>query len=84
MNTAPDEARAALARIRDQQEQVIRAALVPTWYWWTIGVGMVAIGAAADTRRPVVIAVVVPIVALCMAALTDDLRGRSRRQDQER
>lgn len=46
MNTAPDEASAALARIRDQQEQVIRAALVPTWCWRTIGVGMLAIGAA--------------------------------------
>lgn len=70
MNAAPDEASAALARIRDYQEQVIRAALVPTWYWWTIGVGMVAIGATADTRRPVVLAVVIPIVALGMAALT--------------
>jgi len=70
MNTAPDEASAALAQIRDQQEQVIRAALIPNWYWWAIGVGMVAIGAAADTRRPVVLAVVIPIVGLAMLALT--------------
>ena len=70
MTTAPDEASAALAQIRDHQEQVIRTALIPTWYWWAIGVGMVATGAAVDTRRPVVLAVVIPIVALCMAALT--------------
>ena len=70
MNTAPDEASAALAQIRDRQEHVIRAALIPNWYWWAIGVGMVAIGAAADTRRPVVLGVVIPIVALAMAALT--------------
>lgn len=70
MNTAPDEASAALAQIRDRQEQVIRAALIPRWYWWAIGAGMVAIGAAADTRRPVVLAVVIPIAALCVAALT--------------
>ena len=70
MNTAPDEASAALAQIRDRQEQVIRAALIPTWYWWAIGVGMVAIGAAADTRRPVVLATVIPVVGLCMVALT--------------
>lgn len=70
MGTAPDEARAALAQIRGHQEQVIRAALIPTWYWWTIGVGMVAIGAVADSRRPVVLATVIPVVAVCMAALT--------------
>jgi hypothetical protein len=70
MNTAPDEASAALAQIRDHQEQVIRAALIPPWYWWAIGVGMVAIGAATDTRKAVVLAVVIPIVALGMAALT--------------
>jgi len=70
MNTAPDEASASLAQIRDRQEQVIRAALIPNWYWWAIGVGMVAIGAAADTRRPVVLAVVIPLAAIAMAALT--------------
>jgi hypothetical protein len=70
MNTAPDEASAALAQVRGHQEHVIRAALIPAWYWWAIGVGMVAIGAAADTRRAVVLAVVIPIVALAMAALT--------------
>jgi hypothetical protein len=70
MNTAPDEASAALAQIRDHQEQVIRAALIPRWYWWAIGVGMIVIGAAADTRRPVVLGVVIPIAALAMAALT--------------
>lgn len=70
MNTAPDEASAALADIRDRQEQVIRAAVIPNWYWWAIGVGMVAIGAAADTRRPVVLGIVIPIVALAMVALT--------------
>jgi hypothetical protein len=70
MNTAPDEASAALAQIRDHQERVIRAAIIPNWYWWAIGIGMVAIGAAADTRKPVVLGVVIPIVALGMVALT--------------
>lgn len=70
MNTHPDEASAALAEIQSRQEQVIRAALIPTWYWWAVAVGMVVIGAAVDTKRPTVIGVVVPIAAICIAALT--------------
>jgi hypothetical protein len=72
MSTAPhpEEAAAALAQIRSSQEQVIRAALIPAWYWWAVAVGMVAIGAAVDTREPVVLGVVIPIVALGIAALT--------------
>lgn len=70
MNTAPDEASAALAQIRDHQEQVIRAALIPNWYWWAIGVGMVVIGTAVDSRKPVVLGIAIPIAALAMAAFT--------------
>lgn len=70
MNTAPDEASEALAQIRSRQEQVIKAALIPTWYWWVIGVGMVAIGAVADTKKAVALAIVIPIVAVAMAGLT--------------
>jgi len=70
MNTHPDEASAALSDIQSRQERVIRAAHIPVWYWWAVAVGMVVIGAAADTRRPVVLAVVIPIAGLCIAALT--------------
>ena len=70
MNTHPDEASAALADIQSRQEQVIRAALIPNWYWWAVAVGMVAIGAAVDTKRPVVLGVVIPVAALCIAGLT--------------
>ena len=70
MNTHPDEASAALSDIQSRQEQVIRQALIPTWYWWAVAAGMVVIGAAADTRRPVVLAVVIPIAGLYIAALT--------------
>jgi len=70
VNAHPDEASAALADIQSRQEQVIRSAWIPTWYWWVVAVGMVVIGAAADTRRPVVLGVVIPIAGLCIAALT--------------
>ena len=66
----PDEATSALAQIRQRQGSVIAAVLVPAWYWWAVAAGMVAIGAAADTRDPVVLAVVIPAAAILIAALT--------------
>ncbi len=66
----PDEAASALAEIREQQGRVIDAVLVPAWYWWVVAAGMVAIGAAVDTRDPAVLAVVIPVAAVVIAALT--------------
>jgi hypothetical protein len=70
MNTHPDDASAALASIQTRQAQVIRAFQIPVWYWWAVAAGMVIIGAAADTRRPVVLGIVIPIAALALAGLT--------------
>jgi hypothetical protein len=66
----PDEATSALAQIRQQQGKVIDAVLVPAWYWWAVAAGMIVIGAAADTRDAVVLAVVIPVAAVLVAALT--------------
>jgi hypothetical protein len=65
-----DEAADALAEIGRQQAKVIDAVLVPLWYWVVIAVGMVAIGAAADTHRRLVLAVVIPVAVIVMASLT--------------
>ena len=46
--TAP-EAAAELAEIRRRQEQVIKAVLVPVWFWWVIAAAIVAIGVARDS-----------------------------------
>lgn len=48
----PDQAAAALADIRQRQQHVIDAVLVPPWHWWVVAAGMVAIGVAADAGRP--------------------------------
>jgi hypothetical protein len=66
----PDEAASALAGIRQQQEQVIDAVLVPSWYWWVVAPMMVAIGGATDTRRPAVLAVIIPVAVVIIAVLT--------------
>src|SRR6476659_5953700 len=57
----PEEAARALVEIDRRQEQVIRLAAVPTWYWWAIAVLMVAFAAAVDTRRGPVIGVAVAL-----------------------
>jgi hypothetical protein len=66
----PEEAASALAGIRRQQEQVIDAVLVPRWYWWAVAAAMVAIGAAADSHRTVVLAVVIPVAVVAIVAMT--------------
>ena len=63
------EAAAALAEIQRRQEQVIKAVLVPGWYWWAMAAAIVAIGAARDSGDPVVQAIAIPLAALVIAGL---------------
>jgi hypothetical protein len=66
----PDNAASALAEIGRRQSQVIEAVLVPGWYWLAVGAAMVVIGAAADYRHTVVLAVAIPVAVVAIAALT--------------
>jgi hypothetical protein len=72
MTSPPDstDAARALHEIGRRQGRVIEAVLVPVWYWWVVAAGMIAIGAAADTKRPVVLAVVIPLAVLAIVGLT--------------
>ncbi len=76
------EAAAALAEIQRRREQVIKAVLVPVWYWWAMAAGMVAIGAARDTGDLVVQAITIPLAALVMAVLTGAMIPAVRRRVQ--
>jgi hypothetical protein len=53
----PEEAARALTEIGQRQEQVIRLAVIPNWYWWAIAVLMVVFAAAVDTRRGLVVGI---------------------------
>lgn len=76
------QAAAELAEIQRRQEQVIKAVLVPGWYWWVIAAGIVAIGAARDSGDLVVQAITIPLAALVMAVLTGAMIPEVRRRVQ--
>ena len=63
------EAAAELAEIQRRQEQVIKAVLVPGWYWWAMAAAIVAIGVARDSGDLVVQAVMIPLAVLVIAVL---------------
>ena len=63
------DAAAELAEIQRRQQQVIKTALVPVWYWWLWAAPMVAIGAARDSHDRVVLAITIPLAVLVMAVL---------------
>jgi quinol-cytochrome oxidoreductase complex cytochrome b subunit len=76
------EAAAELAEIQRRQEQVIKAVLVPVWYWWVIAAAIVAIGAARDSGDLVVQAITIPLAVLVMAVLTGAMIPEVRRRVQ--
>ena len=63
------EAAAALAEIQRRQGHVIKAVLVPGWYWWAMAAAIVAIGAARDSGDLVVQAIMIPLAVLVMVVL---------------
>ncbi|MGE5289063.1 MAG: hypothetical protein ACM3ML_18080 [Micromonosporaceae bacterium] len=63
------EAAAELAEIQRRQEQVIKTALVPVWYWWALAAPIVAYGAARDSGNLLVQAITIPLAVLVMAVL---------------
>jgi hypothetical protein len=61
-------AAAELAEIGRRQQRVIKAALVPVWYWWLMAADGVAIGAARDSHDRLVLAITIPLATLVFAA----------------
>lgn len=76
------EAAAAMAEIQRRQAKVIKAVLMPGWYWWAMAAGMVAIGAARDTGDLLAQAITIPLAALVMAVLTGAMIPAVRRRVQ--
>src|SRR5690349_14775056 len=66
----PDEAARALAEIGQAQEQVIKLAVIPTWFWWAIGVLMLGFSAAVESKRDLAIGIGTAVFVLGVIAST--------------
>jgi hypothetical protein len=76
------EAAAELAEVARRQGQVIKAVLVPVWYWWVMAAAMIAYGAARDSGDLLVQAITIPLAVLVMAVLTGAMIPAVRRRVQ--
>jgi hypothetical protein len=76
----PVEAQRALDEIRDRQRQVVTAAPIPGWFWPAVAVLMVTLTVGVESRRPVLIAITVPLFAIGLIATIFGVVLRSRAQ----
>jgi hypothetical protein len=74
----PEEAAAALAQVRAQQQQVIATSPIPGWYWPALGGLMFGFTAGVESRKPAVIAVASVAFAIGVAALVLSVVARQR------
>lgn len=81
---SPAEAAQALADIRLRQQQVIDLAMIPAWYWWTVGGLMVVLGAGVDSHAPAAIGLTVSVFVAGLLAATGWVVGRAFRHAQLR
>jgi len=76
----PDEAAQALTEIGHRQEQVIKLAIIPRWYWWAIAGLMVGLSAAIDSHRPLAIGIGTSVFVIGVLAATGRVMiGATRR-----
>ena len=80
----PEEAARALTEIGQRQEQVIRLAVIPNWYWRAIAVLMVAFAAAVDTRQGLLIGIGTAVLVAGVLATTARVVFRAVRSAQPR
>jgi hypothetical protein len=80
----PEETARALTEIDQRQEQVIRRAAIPTWYWWAIAVLMVTLAAAIDTRQGLIIGIATAVFVAGVLTTTGRVVVRAVRSAQPR
>jgi hypothetical protein len=79
-----DDAARALVEIDQRQEQVIKLALIPWWYWWAIAVLIVGLTAAVESERPLVIGIGVSVFVVGLLSATGWVVARQFRDAQLR
>ncbi|WNV90440.1 hypothetical protein [Umezawaea sp. Da 62-37] len=74
----PGQAADALAEIRQRQGQIIERALIPTWFWWAIGLLVAGFSAAVETDNGLALGIGTTVFVLgnCAAVGAMAIRGR--------
>jgi hypothetical protein len=80
----PDDAARALVEIDQRQEQVIKLAIIPWWFWWALAVLQVGLSAAVESKRPLVIGIGVSVFVLGVLSVTGWVVARMIRNAQLR
>lgn len=63
-----EDAARQLAEIEARQGRALRQVLVPRWYWWAVGIGMVLLGLVVDTQPSPLIVAAALVFAVAVAA----------------
>ena len=66
----PGDAGTALGEIRRRQDQVIDAAIVPSWYWWAVAAASVGLGVVVDGRSAIAIGAAAVAYAIGVTGLS--------------
>ncbi|MBI5089144.1 MAG: hypothetical protein HZB15_09885 [Actinobacteria bacterium] len=75
------EAELALGTIEQRRHQIIDEVALPTWYWWGLAAGWIALGIISDLDRPwLSVAATVAFGAAHAAVASRVLSGRRRSQ----
>lgn len=76
----PRDALTALDEIGERRQQVVDVATIPNWYWLFVGLPMIGLAVAVDTRAGVTIGIgVVGFVVVVLAATAAVVVPRYRR-----
>lgn len=75
----PDDAARALVEIDQRQEQVIKLAVIPWWFWWALAGLEIGLSAAIESNRSLVIGIGVSLFVLGVLAVTGWVVARAVR-----
>lgn len=70
MSDERERAAAMLSEIERRREGAVERMLVPSWFWWAIGLGMVIVGWVADGGNATAIAVTAVAFGIVAAVMT--------------
>jgi hypothetical protein len=76
----PDQAAQSLSEVRDRQRRAIAAGMIPTWYWWAVGLLVTMFCAGVESDRPALVTTATVIFGLGIATSVVIVATRAKAQ----